>query len=195
MNQILSQTVRQIFFRITIRVVLCAAGLGLTAFGKEVAVSNEYKIKAVFLFNFIQFTEWPASSFPDPGAPIRIGVFGQNPFGSALEEAVHGETAHGRKLVVQYASRLAELRECQLIFVGESEKGRIADILKELGSAAILTISELPEFARQGGIIRLYNDGRKVRFVINLQAAQRRNLKLDAQLLSLAKIVSTTGSK
>ena len=195
MNQILSQTVRQIFFRITIRVVLCAAGLGPIAFGKEVAVSNEYKIKAVFLFNFIQFTEWPASSFPDPGAPIRIGVLGQNPFGSALEEAVHGETAHGRKLVVQYANRLSELRECQLIFIGESEKGRIADILKELASAAILTISELPEFARQGGIIRLYNDGRKVRFVINLQAAQRRNLKLDAQLLSLAKIVSTTGSK
>src|SRR6185295_17077931 len=57
---------------------------------------SEYQVKAVFLFNFTQFVDWPAQSFADARAPFVIGVLGRDPFGSALDEAVRGETVNGR---------------------------------------------------------------------------------------------------
>ena len=49
---------------------------------------NEYKIKAVFLYNFAKFVEWPPNVFPDANTPFVIGVLGQDPFGSYLEDTV-----------------------------------------------------------------------------------------------------------
>lgn len=189
MNAPFLHAVRRILIRGTLLLVLGGPWL-VSTFGAEAEISKEYQVKAVFLFNLLQFTEWPSLSVGDQSVPIRIGVLGQNPFGSALEETVRGETARGHKLLVQYAPRLSELRDCQLLFISASEKERLPVLLAELGNAAILTVSEIPDFARRGGIVRLYSDGRKVRFEVNLQAAQIRGLRLDAQLLSLAKIIS-----
>jgi len=47
--------------------------------------------QAVFLFNFAQFVEWPPSAFAGPTSPIVIGVLGENPFGTYLDETVRGE--------------------------------------------------------------------------------------------------------
>ena len=74
-------------------------GLPESASGQDVN-SNEYQIKAVFLFNFVQFVDWPASSFPTADTPIRIGVLGDDPFERTLEAAVQGETVRQRPIVV-----------------------------------------------------------------------------------------------
>ena len=52
-------------------------------------VTDEYRLKAAFLFNLAKLVEWPAPSF-QPGEPLSICVLGKNPFGSALKEAVPG---------------------------------------------------------------------------------------------------------
>src|SRR6267142_1451932 len=73
------------------------SGLANSAAG----TSPEYQVKAVFLFNFAQFVEWPPQSFEDPAAPFVIGVLGTDPFGSALEGAVRGEILNGRSFVIE----------------------------------------------------------------------------------------------
>jgi hypothetical protein len=177
--------------RIALAIGVCGFGLAPAALRSEPAISTEYQIKAVFLYNFVAFTEWPSTAFANRTAPLRIGVLGENPFGSALDEAVRGEIVRDRKVVVQYSRQLAQLKECQLLFVSPSEKPHLADLLTELDSAPILAVSELPAFLRLGGVINFYSDGRKVRFEINPQAAQRRGLKLSSQLMSVARLVPT----
>jgi hypothetical protein len=157
--------------------------------------SKEYQIKAVFLFNFAQFVEWPATAFPDADAPIRIGVLGDDPFGTALEETVRGETIRNRKLVVQHSRQVEDLKNCQLLFISKSEKRRIPEILSTLNPGAVLTVGEIESFSRLGGIINFYLDGNKVRFEINPAAAQRQGLKLSSQLLNLGKVVASGPEK
>src|SRR5688572_2161276 len=63
--------------------------------------SSEYHVKAAFLLNFAQFIEWPAEAFADAQSPIVVGVLGDDPFGTILEDVFHDASAQGRSLIVQ----------------------------------------------------------------------------------------------
>jgi hypothetical protein len=157
----------------------------------QLAISKEYQIKATFLFNFVQFVEWPKGVFPNSDAPICIGVLGEDPFGTALEDTVRGETVQNRKLIVQRSHRMESLKNCQIVFISKSETEQVPGILGDLDPISVLTVSETRGFAQRGGIINLYLAGNKVRFEINPSAAHRKGLKISSELLSLGKIVET----
>lgn len=157
-------------------------------------ISKEYQIKAVFLFNFVQFVEWPEGAFVDASTPICIGVLGEDPFGQALDEVIRGETIKGRPLTVVRARRLVDLSACHLIFISKSEARRLEDALTQLASRSVLTVSELDGFAQRGGIIAFFSDGKKVRFEINPASARRVNLKISSELLGLGKITGSDSS-
>jgi len=152
--------------------------------------SKEYQLKAAFLFNFVQFVKWPPDSFSNAGAPFCIGILGDDPFGSALEETIRGEAIDNHPLTVVRAQRIEDLKDCQVIFVCRSEEGHVSEILSQLDSRPILTVSEVESFARDGGDIDFYLSDGKVRFEINPGSAQRCGLKISSQLLSLGKIVA-----
>ncbi len=151
--------------------------------------SREYQLKAAFLFNFAQFVKWPPASFNRDGAPFTIGILGEDPFGAALEETIRGETIDHHPLTVVRGRRIEELKDCQMIFVSRSEEGHVEEILSQIDSRPILTVSEVDSFARNGGDIDFYLAEGKVRFEINPQSAQRSGLKISSQLLNLGKIV------
>src|SRR5712691_6806881 len=63
----------------------------LAAQAAQAARPSEYQVKAVFLFNFAQFVDWPPEAVADSQAPLTIGVLGENPFGDVLDATVRGE--------------------------------------------------------------------------------------------------------
>jgi hypothetical protein len=156
------------------------------------AQSKEYQIKAAFLFNFAQFVDWPSAVFANTNAPFSIGILGDDPFGGALDETIQGETINNHKIIVVRSQQVEDLKNCQIIFVGKSEKKHVAEILSELDSRPILTVSEIDGFAERGGEINFFLAGTKVRFEINPAVAQNDGLKISSQLLSLGKIVEST---
>ena len=158
--------------------------------------SHEYQVKASFLFNFVQFVQWPAASFKGPDSPVLIGVLGYDPFGPALEAAINGETARQRPIYVIRSHHWQNLQHCHLVFVSPSERQRIDEILQAFRSRPILTVSEVPRFAERGGVINFFYEGQKIRFEINPGAARRHEIKMSAQLLNLARIIgSPNGQK
>jgi len=167
-------------------IAACAA---LAAARAQETLPPEYQIKAAFLFNFVQFVEWPEHAFSAPDAPIRIGVLGPNPFQGKLVSTVQGETVRGRPLAVEHSARLADLLDCHLIFVGASERAQLGAILNALAGRPVLTVGETPDFARRGGVVNFYLEGQKVRFEINRAAAQRQHLRLASQMVKLARLV------
>lgn len=171
------------------------AGPVTTLLAAQPAPTREYQIKGVFLFNFLQFVEWPAAAFPDGDAPIRIGVLGDDPFGKVLEDTVRGELIRNRRLVVERSHHLAELKHCHLLFICRSENHRLDEILASLATRPVLTVCETTGFARQGGVIALFLEGKKVRFEINPATARQQGLKMSSQLLGLARIVEETPDK
>jgi hypothetical protein len=153
------------------------------------AVSKEYQVKAAFLFNFAQFVEWPPAAFKNPDSPLSIGILGEDPFGSALEETVKGESIRNRKLIIKRSRRAEDLNGCQLVFIAKSEKTKLSDALTKLTGKGILTVSEIEGFGLRGGMFNFFIEGNKVRFEINPAAAQHEGLKISSQLLSLGRIV------
>jgi hypothetical protein len=152
-------------------------------------ISREYQVKAVFLYNFVQFVRWPPSAFETPEAPFVIGLIGADHFEGALDEAVAGETVRGRAIVVKRFNRLEDARSAHVLFVSDSEQGNIDRVVASLRGQPILMVSDSPGFARRGGTIGFYFDGPKLRFEINAGEAQRNGLQLSSQLLNLARIV------
>jgi hypothetical protein len=149
----------------------------------------EYQVKAAFLFNFAKFVEWPADAFASSDAPLQICVLGQDPFGHDFEQTIEEKTVNGHRLEIIHPSGLPQARACQIIFVAASEGPRLREILRDLRGAGVLTVGDAAGFARMGGIINFVLDDSRVRFEINLQAAERAHLKLSARLLTVAKLI------
>ena len=168
--------------------LLLSGALGLSA---EPAAPREYQLKAVFLFNFAQFVEWPPQAFPDAQTPLVIGVLGRDPFGAYLDETVRGERVNNRSLVVQRYGRVDDINTCHILFISRSEGDRLEQILVRLRGRNILTVDDAEGFAPPGVMIRLVTVENKIRLRINLEVVQAADLRISSKLLRPAEIVTS----
>ena len=149
------------------------------------APAAEYQVKAVFLFNFAQFVEWPPSAFPQSQTPLVIGVLGQDPFGAYLDETVRGERVNNRPLTVRRYRRVEEIQTCHVLFISRSEADRMDQILASLKYRKILTVADVESAAGSRVMIRFVTQQNKIRLRINPEAARAANLSISSKLLRL----------
>ena len=147
-------------------------------------VASEYDVKAAFLYNFTKFVEWPSSALTER-SDFQLCVLGEDPFGKSLK-MVEDEKVAGRRITLLRTPKLAEPEGCHILFISRSERNRIPEILLDLGTAPVLTVSDTSGFLDQGGIINFVLEGSKVRFEINQAAAERAGIKISSKLLRLA---------
>jgi hypothetical protein len=166
---------------------VCAAAIGGA---EKPQTPGEYDVKAAFLYTFAQFTDWPAEAFAGPNTPLIIGIVGEDPFGRILDDTMKGEAIHGRPTLIRRFQRGEDFGSCHVLFVGSSERRQLAQILAALKGSSALTISDIDRFAYFGGIVTLSMEGARVRFEINLRAAEQARLKFSSKLLKLAKITA-----
>lgn len=172
--------------------ILLAAACGLgagPARAAEAGESLEGQLKAVHLFNFTKFVEWPEAAFAGPASPIAIGVLGESPFGPALDQAVQGETVKGRGLEIRRSKNAEDLRACHVVFVGKSEKAQLPKILAALADTHALVVGESEGCAERGCVANFGMKANKIIIEINVAEARKRHLKISSQLLGIAKII------
>ena len=169
--------------------------LAIAPMGRAQDAHSEYQVKAAYLFNFLKFVEWPEGAFPDPLAPIVIGIVGDDPFGDALPQVVVGKTVQGRDLVIRKYRVGEDLRASLILFISASEKKRLPQLLAGLHGSNVLTVADFEGFLEEGGMIQLFSENNRVRFAINVDAAVRAKLKLNSKLLSLARVVGENEKK
>lgn len=167
--------------------LLLSGGLDLSA---QTAPAPEYQVKAVFLFNFAQFVDWPPQAFLESKTPIVIGILGEDPFGAYLDETVRDEKVNDRSLTVQRYRRVEEIEVCHILFISRSEADRLGQILASLKDRNILTVGDADGFTERGGMIRFVIEKNKIRLRINLEAAKAGRLTLSSKLLRPAEIVA-----
>ena len=154
----------------------------------EDSAPQEYKVKAAFLYNFTLFVEWPAEAFTGNDSPLTVCILGKSPFGEAMD-SLRGKMAKKRKLVIRQINRVEEMGNCHVLFVSTSEKMDLPNILAAVKNQNVLTVSDMDRFAQAGGIINFITLEDKVRFEINLKAAQQAGIRISSQLLKLARDV------
>jgi hypothetical protein len=149
---------------------------------------DEYQVKAAFLYNFAKFVQWPSDAFQSASEPIAICVLGQDPFGRSLEDTVAGRAIEGRSLIVRHISTVKQVAGCHVLFIGSADHKRSPPMLADI-KPGILTVGESDASGADGVVINFKLDEGKVRFDINVDAAEREKLQISSRLLSLAHIV------
>jgi len=142
-------------------------------------------VEAAYLYQFGRYVEWPPDLVND-SATFDICVLGMDPLGAALDEIVAGKAITGRQVAARRIAGPGESGDCRIIFVSSSENGRVPEILKALAGTRVLTVGRGADFTRRGGMIGFTFDARRVRFVVNLAAADAAKLMLSSQLLRVA---------
>jgi hypothetical protein len=151
--------------------------------------SREYQLKAVFLFNFAQFTDWSTNAFTNSTAPIVIGILGDDPFGEFIDATVRGETVNGRKLEVQRFRRVEEIQTCHILFISRSEDRRLERIVQALKARPILTVTDIEGPLTRGTMVRLLMENNRIRIRIDMAPVHEAKLAVSSKLLRASDVI------
>lgn len=154
----------------------------------------EYEVKAAFIYNFIQFVMWPGTMI-ESSTPFRLCLYNDNPFGMVLERTVRGEQVNGRPIVTERVAAGAPVAQCQILFVPQSQSDLEGVALRASSGKPILTVGESRDFLRSGGMINMFVEGGRVRFDVNVAAAEAGDLTLSSRLLRIARNTSDAGER
>ena len=149
---------------------------------------TDYQVKAAYLYNFGRFVEWPANA-PGKGDFFTVCILGKDPFGPVLDKVLAGETIGGKNVVARRISTPQESGDCQILFLSSTEENRLNKIIEAMDKEAVLTVSDMPQFSERGGMVQFVVEDKRVRFEVNLTAAQNVGLTLRSELLRVATVV------
>jgi hypothetical protein len=152
------------------------------------AAPTEYQLKAAFLFNFAKFIEWPDTAFRSPQSPLSICVVGDDPFGRDLDEIVRGQAVGERSIAVKRTAHAARDDYCHIVFVSSGDTDKSQRGIAALKGSPSLTVIEHDDVV-DNIVINLLVEDRKLRFGVNMDAADRAGLRISSKLLRLAKTV------
>ncbi len=162
---------------------------GPTIFAQVAQPPSEAEIRAAFILNFAKFTEWPSGVFADTDTPLTVGFVGADDIRIAFAALSAGKVVNGRKLFALQIDSLPNAPHCQILFFKAAKKDLAAGALGVASNVRALTIGESDNFLARGGIIRLFVDDNRMRFDVNIGAANRAKLRLSSKLLALARSV------
>jgi len=166
-----------------VAVVLLYAG------GGQAAALDEHQAKAVFLYKFVTFVEWPAGALGDRSKAFTICVVGKTPVEGILSDAVRSKQIDGRGFAVRQISTVKEAAGCGMLFVSEGGVRRFQSLRSDLSLEGVLVVGETEGFATGGGIINLRLQDGRLHVEINAGAAKRAKLAINSRLLGMAEVV------
>jgi hypothetical protein len=153
------------------------------------AKPSEYKVKAAYLYNFGRFVNWPEKVTPEQDGVFAVCVFGPDPFGPVLDSTLAGVSLDGKPVVTKRITKPQDATACRILFINSTEESHLREILAAVDQAGVLTVSDMPDFSRRGGMIQFILEGERIRFEVNLANAANSGLTLSSELLKVAASV------
>jgi hypothetical protein len=149
-------------------------------------VPQEYQVKARYLLNIPLYSELPPHAMKGEG--YSVCLIGETPLASVLE-ATRSKMLGSRPLAIRTVEEVGQLERCQVLFIASSERYRLQTLLPEAQRRGILTVSDMRNFTRLGGIIGLQTVDNRIVFDLNLSAAGKAAISFSSHLLKLARDV------
>ncbi|HFE36978.1 MAG TPA: YfiR family protein [Gammaproteobacteria bacterium] len=152
------------------------------------AADTEYTIKAAIVYKLPKFVSWPEDAFKETTNSFYICLLGNDGFRAALNTLTSRKIA-GRSIVVtQFEVNQIPNETCHLVFVSRKAQAYLPNLLKSFLNKPMLTISDIPGFAKNGGHIEIYKKNKRFAFRINNKVAKQARLILAAPLLSMSTL-------
>ncbi len=172
-------------FAVLLALLLAEGGRG----GRAQTADEEYRVKAAFIFHFAQLVDWPPDTPAGTDNSLFLCTLGEDPFQGTLEGTVGGKAIGNRIIRIRHLGEPQDMQACQILFLGKAQSKRIPMLVADLRNAPVLTVGETAGFLGAGGMISFLLEENKVRFEINLNAAESARLKIGSRLLILAEHV------
>lgn len=154
--------------------------------------ATEYQLKAAFIYNFTRFVDWPPSPTPRSNtAPFVISVLNEDRLADRILELVKGEQLNGRPIIVRRLDNRSEIANCNILYVSVRDASDMKNQLTTINRRGILTVSDNPNFARWGGLVRFFKEDNKLRMQINIEQARAARFSMSSKLLSISSIYNS----
>lgn len=164
--------------------LLLAITVLIAALPLKAEVTREDKVKAAIIYKMTKFITWPQKK-----QTLTLCIIGDGSINSELQK-INRKFSMGRRLSITHKAHTAPLDKlCEIIYIHNTDNKSTRIVLDKLEKSAVLTISDIEQFAEQGGIVGLYRTGSRIRFAINRNSVKSANLSISSQLLKLAKII------
>lgn len=146
---------------------------------------SEAQLKAAYLYNFAKFITWPENVFDDATAPFVIGLFNADKV-EKFADSLTAKKIRNRPVVIKHFDSLKNISDCHILYLGSLATNAEKTLLKKLKTKPVVSVADANHFAEHGGLIQFISVRNRLRFIINLDQANRTGIKIEAQLLSLA---------
>lgn len=149
----------------------------------------ESRVKAAFIYKFVDYVEWPDTAFAQPNTPVTIAVIGADTVAAELAQVVEGRKVNERAVIVKRLKPGESLSGVHILFVGSGAVAQPAPLLQAARPLSILTVTETEGVLAQGSVINFIVVDRRVRFEISRDSASKNKLRLSSRLLAVAQHV------
>jgi hypothetical protein len=173
-------------------ILITTAVAPLPARGQE-RKPGEYEVKAAFIYSLAKFVEWPGKSL-DNISTLTLYIIGDDPFGTDID-AIRDKLIKGKRITIKQIDSPDALKNAGILFISSSEKQQLRNILKGISGLPILTVGDTKSFAQRGVMVNFYIENSKIRFEINMEAANLAGLKISSNLLRMGTIISPPKGK
>jgi hypothetical protein len=153
-------------------------------------VYDANEVKAAFLYHFGTYVQWPTqAALTDP---ITIAVLGDAEVTAQLARFLPGRRIEGRPVEARAITRIEELADDELLFIGSAHNANLAEITATIAMRPVLVVTDSPDGLEQGGMVNFQQVDERLRFEISLPRAEEAGLVLSSRLLSAALRVETS---
>jgi YfiR/HmsC-like len=151
----------------------------------EADVRRETQLKSAYLLNFVKFVEWPPTTSAD--APLILCFLGGSRMRETLEIGIETKRVGFRPLAVRQIQTVDETEGCSVLYAEEKWASTLT--APRDAPPPMLTVSDAKGFAHSGGMIELFTNENRLKFIINVDNARRAGLRISSGLLQLAASV------
>lgn len=146
------------------------------------AQPNEYEIKAMFVYNFLKYIEWPSNM---SGGSIKIAVDEKSACYPELVKMSAQKKFNSRAIEIVKLD-LNQDQHCHMVILSSDKKNKFDDYLKRSAGKNVLVVQDNGSITKKGCAINLFKEDNKVKFEINLSELKCCGLKVSNQLEQLA---------
>ncbi len=144
---------------------------------------SEPTIKALFIYNFTKYIEWPVEK---DHAHIVIGFYGPSAVIDELKKICANKKVKDRDLEIREANDVNEAEKCDIFFIPRNESSVFKYLNEQLQGKGVLIVTEEKGMAQKGSSINIIEVDDKIRFELNENSVKQAGLKISSQLLTLA---------
>jgi YfiR/HmsC-like len=167
--------------------VFCTLTQSLSkAYAEDQKAYKDDLVKAGYIYNFLKYVEWPGEKDMAHQSNIDICVLGDSPISNTSVVFKSASTDKLRLTLMEEPDWHNVARHCHVLVIGDSEAGRLPELLTVLRTQPVLTISEIDHFIELGGMIEFLTIDGRVKILVNTKPIRVSGLRIDSQLLEVA---------